>query len=212
VVPRGIFSGSIGKFFVLGFVLNQYLKFRAARVAARAGEDDDEYYDDGEDSDDSNFGGRGRAFVRGVLPSLVSKARDTVVSYAERAFSTLYSVAQLPFVSAALFLTLCFKVVVAKAYYVTELVGSVVSEFVEFDPADTLDIQDWKICVLDERELLEGGIVRYRFGLANDNAVLPLTVGQELVLCAVDARDKVLKSTFYPVSRTKERGSFEVRD
>ena len=110
----------------------------------------------------------------------------------------MISVAKLPFVTVWLFVKLCMKVMFAKVALAAETVSSTVNEFIEFDPADRLDITDWKICVLDERELMQGGIVRYRFELANDNAVLPLSVGQELVLCSVDSRDKVLKGILLP--------------
>jgi ferredoxin-NADP reductase len=124
--------------------------------------------------------------------------------------SKVFNVAKVPFVSTALFVALCIKVIAAKVFYAIENVMLLVNDFIEFDPPDVLDIKDWRICVLDERELLDGGIVRYRFELANDNAVLPLATGQELVMCAVDARDKILKSSFYPISKRSDRGYFEV--
>lgn len=203
VVPRGALGGYMGQLFVFGVFVRQFLKFREKRNLARVGEyDDDDVYDDSDDEyyEDSD------SYVKGLLPSLIEKVSEKVGTLA----SKVLNVVKVPFVSTALFVALCLKVVAAKLFYTYETAVSFVNDFIEFDPADIMNIKDWRICVLDERELLDGGIVRYRFELPNDNAVLPLTVGQELVMCAVDARDKVLKSSFYPVSKSSERGFFEV--
>ena len=44
---------------------------------------------------------------------------------------------------------------------------------------------------------MKGDIVRYRFGLANENAALPVTVGQEVVMCAVDSETGFSRIFFF---------------
>eukprot|EP01041_Mallomonas_annulata_P000714 gene714-1375_t len=80
----------------------------------------------------------------------------------------------------------------------------------DINPAEELDIKDWNGCILDERELLQGGYMRYRFELKNPSGVLPLYIGQEVVMCAVDSSDKVTKDTFFPVSPPTVRGYFDI--
>ena len=202
VVPRGVLGGYLGQLFIFGVFVRQFLRFREKRILARGGDYDEDGYDEYDDElyEDND------SYVKGLIPSLIEKASEKVGAFA----SKVLKVVKVPFVTTTLFIALCVKVIVAKVFYTFERAVSFVNEFIEFDPPDVLNIKDWRICVLDERELLDGGIVRYRFELSNDNAILPFTVGQELVLCAVDARDKVLKSSFYPVSKSNDRGFFEV--
>jgi|MDTB01.3.fsa_nt_gb hypothetical protein len=195
VVPRGIFGGNVAA--VAGFTLliSQVLKSRVRSKASGGSAHIEEYQDEYEDD-----------YEQGLLPALLEKLGDK----AKEVVSRSISVAKVPFVAAWMFMKLCVKVLFAKVALMTEIVSSFVNEFIEFDPADIVDIKDWKICVLDERELMEGDIVRYRFELANDNAMLPVSIGQEVVMCAIDSRDKVLKGSFFPVSKTSDRGFFEV--
>lgn len=196
VVPRGLFGGNLMTVAGVALLASQVLKVRLqGKSAGGGGAYEEEYEDEYEDE-----------YEQGLLPAFLEKVGDKT----KEVVSKVVSVAKVPFVTAWLFVKLCLKVVFAKVALAVETVSSTVNEFIEFDPADRLDITDWKICVLDERELMEGDIVRYRFELANDNAVLPLSVGQEVVMCAVDSRDKVLKGSFFPVSKANERGYFEV--
>ena len=48
-------------------------------------------------------------------------------------------------------------------------------------PVETIDLKEWHVCELDEREYLGASYTRYRFNLANEDVVLPLYVGQEVL-------------------------------
>ena len=48
-------------------------------------------------------------------------------------------------------------------------------------PAETLQLDGWKVCSMKSRELLSGGrYCRYRFELEKGGAMLPLYIGQEV--------------------------------
>ena len=85
-----------------------------------------------------------------------------------------------------------------------------VSNFLDFDPEERIDIKDWKVCTLHERENLSGGYMRYRFEMGNEAGVLPLYIGQELQMCAIDSKDRVYKESVFPVSGSKPRGYFDI--
>ena len=85
-----------------------------------------------------------------------------------------------------------------------------VSNFLDFDPEESVDIKDWKVCSLYERESLTGGYMRYRFEMGNEAGVLPLYIGQELQMCAIDAKDRVFKESVFPISGPKPRGYFDI--
>lgn len=195
VVPRGMFDGKLPMIAALAILVSQAfrnrVRSRTSGGLAYHGELEDEYADEDEQA---------------LLPALLEKLGDKAKELA----SKVVSVAKVPFVTVWMVVKLFLKVVYAKISLLAESISSTVNEFIEFDPADTIDITDWKVCVLDERELMKGDIVRYRFGLANENAALPVTVGQEVVMCAVDSRDRVLKGSFFPVSKVTDRGFFEV--
>jgi len=85
-----------------------------------------------------------------------------------------------------------------------------VSNFLDFDPEELIDIKDWKVCSLYERENLSGGYMRYRFEMGNEAGVLPLYIGQELQMCAIDSKDRVYKESVFPISGSKPRGYFDI--
>ena len=85
-----------------------------------------------------------------------------------------------------------------------------VTGFLDFDPEENIDIKDWKVCSLYERESLPGGYMRYRFEMGNEAGVLPLYIGQELQMCAIDAKDRVFKDSVFPISGPKPRGYFDI--
>lgn len=157
-----------------------------------------------------------------------------------------------PLAKMLVFVKLCLRVVIAKTALLLGSVYRTVVRTLDLNPAEELDIKDWKVCVLDERENLSGGIIKYRFELPNPAATIPLYVGQEvsevferapflfspfwaalgangvpplppcplpfkkinthtqLSMCSIDARDRVLKESFFPVSSSNARGYFDV--
>ena len=85
-----------------------------------------------------------------------------------------------PIVRLAVFIKLCIKVLLAKTFMLVGSILGAVSRTLDLNPAEEVDIKDWSVCVLDERESLSGGIIKYRFGLPNPSATVPLYVGQEV--------------------------------
>lgn len=102
------------------------------------------------------------------------------------------------------------KIISAKATVVMENLTGLFSKFFDSNPAEEIDIKDWVPCVLEERENLPGGYLRYRFELDNPSAVIPLFMGQEVQLCVVDSNDKVLKDSFFPITPSTTKGHFDI--
>ena len=75
---------------------------------------------------------------------------------------------------------LCLLVLTAKFRIFFESIQSYISEMFFMDPPEEIDLRDWQICSLSERESLPGRYVKYRFELDNPNCILPLEVGQEV--------------------------------
>jgi NAD(P)H-flavin reductase len=75
---------------------------------------------------------------------------------------------------------------------------------------EVVDVNDWHVCTVQEREKLGSDYIRYRFKLQGSNCVLPCDIGQEIMLCTVDAEDSVLKEGYICVSPRKARGYFDV--
>ena len=85
---------------------------------------------------------------------------------------------KLPFLQTFMFVRLCIKVVLAKTML---LVGSIIRTITKtFNPAEEVDLKDWNVCILSERESLSGGIIKYRFELPYASNTIPLYVGQEV--------------------------------
>lgn len=74
------------------------------------------------------------------------------------------------------------RVVWAKCVSVAESIKSNIETTFDLNPAEEIDIKDWKVCTLAEREALPGNYMRYRFELTNPLGVLPLYIGQEVSL------------------------------
>jgi len=87
---------------------------------------------------------------------------------------------QTPIIRLAVFLKLCVKVILAKTFLLVGSVLGLVTRTLDLNPAEEVDIKDWSVCVLEERESLSGGIIKYRFSLPNPSATVPLYVGQEV--------------------------------
>lgn len=85
-----------------------------------------------------------------------------------------------PFVKTLVFIKLCIRVIIAKTSLLFGGMLRMVVQTLDLNPPEELDIKDWKVCVLDERENLSGGIIKYRFELPNPAATIPLYVGQEV--------------------------------
>eukprot|EP00607_Mallomonas_marina_P006521 CAMPEP_0182430218 /NCGR_PEP_ID=MMETSP1167-20130531/38424_1 /TAXON_ID=2988 /ORGANISM="Mallomonas Sp, Strain CCMP3275" /LENGTH=265 /DNA_ID=CAMNT_0024615079 /DNA_START=493 /DNA_END=1290 /DNA_ORIENTATION=- len=86
----------------------------------------------------------------------------------------------------------------------------IASRLLDINAPEELDLKEWQSCTVEERELLPGGYMRYRFKLKSKNSVLPLYMGQEVLLCAMDSNDRVSKDTFFPVSSPNTRGHFDI--
>lgn len=78
------------------------------------------------------------------------------------------------------------------------------------DDLSEVDMETWNLCSLVERESLMGKYLKYRFAFSDSNAVIPLFAGQDMVLCSVDGKDRILKESFFPVSDPDKRGSFDI--
>jgi len=85
-----------------------------------------------------------------------------------------------PIVRFAVFVKLCLKVVLAKTFLLVSSILGAVERTLDLNPAEETDIKDWNVCVLEERESLSGGIIKYRLSLPNPSATVPLYVGQEV--------------------------------
>jgi len=75
---------------------------------------------------------------------------------------------------------LSLRVVWAKCVSVAESLKGYIENAFDLNPAEEVDIKDWKVCMLSEREALPGNYMRYRFELTNPLGVLPLYIGQEV--------------------------------
>ena len=104
-------------------VFRNRVRSRTSGGLAYHGELEDEYADEDEQA---------------LLPALLEKLGDKAKELA----SKVVSVAKVPFVTVWMVVKLFLKVVYAKIF--AESISSTVNEFIEFDPADTIDITDWK--------------------------------------------------------------------
>lgn len=107
-------------------------------------------------------------------------------------------------------LYLISRVIAAKLSVLVENAMATMSRLFDFNASEELDLQQWQQCTVEERQILTGGYIKYRFKLMARNAVIPLYMGQELVMCAVDSSDRVHKEMFFPVSSPNARGYFDV--
>ena len=85
-----------------------------------------------------------------------------------------------PIIQFSMFIKLCVKVVIAKTIFIIASIFNFVNHTLDWNPPEELETTDWNVCVLDERENLSGGIIKYRFELPNPSATVPLNVGQEV--------------------------------
>jgi hypothetical protein len=76
-------------------------------------------------------------------------------------------------------LSLAARVVAAKAGLYAEKVKDYINVLIEGDPP-AVDLNEWNVCLLAEREILKGNFVRYRFELGDPAEVVPLYPGQEV--------------------------------
>ena len=102
------------------------------------------------------------------------------------------------------------RVFASKISLYTEDLRSTLGNVFNLFPPEDIDIKEWKTCTLFERESISPRHNRYRFELANADGVLPLYVGQELMMCAVDEKDRVYKESFFPVSDPSIKGYFDI--
>jgi len=115
-----------------------------------------------------------------VLPSSVTGAYSewlALPSWLETIIESIKS----PIMQFLVFSKLCVRVLTAKTALVLERGFDTLTRVLDLNQAEDMDIKDWKVCILDERENLDGEIIRYRFELTNPSAVLPLSVGQEVL-------------------------------
>lgn len=102
-------------------------------------------------------------------------------------------------------------IAMAKVSIFIENSVGVIRNIFNLNPNVDLDLKIWQPCVLDERELLPGNYIRYRFQLNKPSGTLSLSMGQELLMCHVDAsKDRVLKETFFPITTASTRGYFDI--
>lgn len=102
------------------------------------------------------------------------------------------------------FFTLGYRVMMAKLSLFTEKMRKNRKE----DEGKAVDLTDWNICVLKDKQLLQGNYVKYRFTLPDPTEYLPLFPGQELLLCTVDNNDQVLKEAYFPLTPASTKGDF----
>ena len=108
-------------------------------------------------------------------------------------------------------LTFIYRVLVAKIMMLVETSLKNIAGFANIDEEQELvGHDDWSICTLSERESVSSKYIKYRFEMENPSAVIPLVVGQELILCTVDSQNKVFKEPFFPLSATSAQGYFDV--
>ena len=72
------------------------------------------------------------------------------------------------------------RIFYAKSSAIFESVMNTFSRIFDLNPAEELDIKDWKACILEDRESMPGGYIKYKFELLKSNAVIPLYMGQEV--------------------------------
>jgi hypothetical protein len=73
------------------------------------------------------------------------------------------------------------RVLRAKASAIAEPLQRLASRVVR-GPVEPLNRDDWSVCTLESASEESPGYVRYRFQLGKPNNVLPITVGQEVIL------------------------------
>jgi len=72
------------------------------------------------------------------------------------------------------------RIFYAKSSAVFESAMNMLSRIFDLNPAEELDIKDWKACILEDREAMPGGYIKYKFELLKSNAIIPLYMGQEV--------------------------------
>lgn len=102
------------------------------------------------------------------------------------------------------------KITYANSLVFLERIQRIVTKVVDLNPAEEIDIDEWKVCTLLDREDISPKYSRYRFELLNPDGVLPLNIGQELTMCVIDDEDRVLKESFFPISTQNSKGYFDV--
>jgi len=102
------------------------------------------------------------------------------------------------------------KITYANSLVFLERIQRIVTKVVDLNPAEEIDIDEWKVCTLLDREDISPKYSRYRFELLNPDGVLPLSIGQELTMCVIDDEDRVLKESFFPISTQNSKGYFDV--
>eukprot|EP01036_Dinobryon_divergens_P022711 gene22711-30994_t len=76
-----------------------------------------------------------------------------------------------------------------------------------------LDLSKWNVCKLQERSSLGTDYSLFTLELPDSSASSsPLALGQELTLCVVDSRDRVLKEGCFPVSWSAGQFQIAVRN
>jgi NAD(P)H-flavin reductase len=108
------------------------------------------------------------------------------------------------------FLRLCGRIASAKASLWKENLTEALGKVTGLSASDLIDLKEWGVCTLSEREALPGGYFRYRFDIEFDDATVPVEIGQEILLCSVDTNDHVLKETFFLTSSKNSRGYFDI--
>ena len=203
-IPRGFFAaGRNGNLAIIVFVViaSVFTKVNPIKLL-RSLADGREYDDDKDDYDYENSEEYDPPLLKWNPPLWISTLGD-------RALDCL-DIAKRPVIGLFAFVKLALRVITAKIALTGDVILETASDFFGFNLGTEIDIRDWKVCVMEEREIIDADIIKYRFQLANDNAVIPLGVGQELLMCSVDNNDKVLKESFFPVSSPDAKGYFEV--
>lgn len=102
------------------------------------------------------------------------------------------------------------KITYANILISLERFQRIATKIVDLNPAEEIDIEEWKVCTLSDREDISSKYSKYRFELLNPDGVLPLNIGQELTMCVIDDDDRVHKESFFPISTQKSKGYFDV--
>jgi hypothetical protein len=124
------------------------------------------------------------------LPTWSSRIAD-LLELGLSTVSDICDVVKAPFVQLLSFMGICCRVMWAKIALLLSNTFRTINNYMSFDPPDVLNVKDWRVCTIEEREVIGGNIVKYRLQLNNDNGIVPLTVGQEVstvfmyILCSV---------------------------
>jgi cytochrome-b5 reductase len=90
------------------------------------------------------------------------------------------------------------------------LVGTLVVMKFFFQPSTVLgDGSEWKSLTLIEKENLSHDVIRFRFSLGSDTAVLGLPIGQHISFRYTDADGKLVQRSYTPTSSDTDTGFVE---